>query len=368
MANDHFVFRCIEVSQPIGTFYVGAMDSTDLALISYADMRRIREGPRDVEEFSGIQRPLDPKRVRELQEYVETVDAAFPTSIILQIDSADVEYDPAKSAMQIRREERIAKIIDGQHRIAGLRDYRPGPTFELNVTIFVDMDMEDQALLFATINLKQTRVGKSLAYDLYEFARARSPQKTCHNIAKLLNVRDDSPLHHRIKILGTATKGRQETLTQAAFVDNLIPLISDNPMRDRDALKRGNKLPEPAARYKQRLVFRTLFEANRDAKIAKNLWNFFVAVKNRWPVAWVQVEPGLILNRTTGLVALMRFLGEVFHHLCPDRDSVLEESAYEDVLGRVALEDTDFTREQYLPGTTGQTQLFRDLMSGAGFS
>src|SRR5437667_9365085 len=182
--DDHISFAAAEVDQPIGTFYVGVMSAQDVLAISYADVRRIED--RDIEKVIGIQRPLSPERVEEIRQYVQTVDASFPTSIILAIEGKDAEYDSHTGTMKITRDEGVAKIIDGQHRIAGLEGFE-GP-FELNVTIFVDMDLEDQALLFATINLKQTRVSKSLAYDLFEYYRGRRPQTTCHIVAKLIHI------------------------------------------------------------------------------------------------------------------------------------------------------------------------------------
>src|ERR1017187_8381671 len=238
---------CIEIQQPIGKFYIGAIDSHALVNISFADRRRIEKGERDIEIISGIQRPLAKKRIEELRKYVQSVDASFPTGIILAIDSENADYDSKAHVMKIKNDSNVAKIIDGQHRIEGLVGYEGQEAFQLNVTMFIEMDMEDQALLFATINLKQTPVGKSLAYDLYEFAETRSPQKTCHNIARLLNSRSNSPFFKRIMILGTATGSPNETLTQAAFIDPLLRYITQTPltaMEDRDALKRGKKLPE----------------------------------------------------------------------------------------------------------------------------
>ena len=214
--NNRISFSCIKSSQPIGDFYVGVIDAEALIDISYADLRRLKA--RDIEEFSGIQRPLSETRVAELQKYVNTVDASFPTGIILAISGSDAKFEKKNGMMHVTRRENVAKILDGQHRIAGLEEFR-GDRFELSVTIFIDMDMEDQAMLFATINLKQTKVSKSLMYDLYDFAKTRSPQKTCHNIAKLLNSEPKSPFENKIKILGRATGKPHETLTQAAFVD-----------------------------------------------------------------------------------------------------------------------------------------------------
>jgi len=70
------------------------MDSRDLVAISYADVRRIEQ--RDVEVLSGIERPLSQPRVRELVDYVRTVDATFPTSVILAVTSEHAVFDAAR--------------------------------------------------------------------------------------------------------------------------------------------------------------------------------------------------------------------------------------------------------------------------------
>ncbi len=350
---------CIEVTQPIGTFYIGSIDSADLVQISYADVRRIEE--RDVEVLSGIERPLSLKRVAELRKYVTNIDASFPTGIILAVDSEHATYDPKTRTMMIDNEESVAKIIDGQHRIDGLKGYS-GPKFQLNVTLFVNMDLEDQAILFATINLKQTPVGKSLAYDLFEFAKTRSPQKTCHNIAKLLNSREGSPFHRRIMILGVATGRPTETITQAAFIDRLIGYLSTDPMADRDAIKREQKLQKIDAGMirVRKLIFRNMFIDERDAEIARVLWNYFSAVAGRWPKAWQFKQPGLVLNRTTGFRALMRFLPVAYLSL-GGLDTIVSEEDFRSLFDKVKLADDDFNPVDFVPGTSGQAKLFHTL-------
>lgn len=268
--------------------------------------------------------------------------------------------------MRVRRMSSSAKIIDGQHRIAGLRGYKGSKQFQVNVTLFVGMDEEEQALLFATINLKQTRVNKSLAYDLFDFAKQRSPQKTCHQIVRLLNSSVGSPLYHRVKILGSATPGRKEIATQAAFVDRLLPLISDDPMRDRDAIKRGLALPEPPPNRLRKLIFRGLFASNRDAEIARNVWNLFAAAQQRWPIAWASEGGGLILNRTTGISALMRFLQVAYSEL-PKEQDVVRSNTFRQVFDAVPLTDSDLNASHFVPGSSGQGELFRVLVNAAGY-
>jgi len=351
--------KCLEIIQPIGTFYIGVIDARDLIRISYTDVRRISE--RDVEKYLGIERPLSLKRVRELKNYVNTIDATFPTGVILAISSEHASYDDRTRIMQIDDDSDVAKIIDGQHRIAGLEGFT-GRTFQINVVIFIDMDIEDQAMVFATINLFQTKVSKSLVYDLYEYTKARSPAKTCHNIARLLNSRQGSPLFDRIRILGTATRPYQP-LTQAAFVEALLRLISGDPQQallERDQIKRGMQLKRSPDTETGK-VLRNTFIDEKDAEIAKVIWNYFSAVKERWPVAWEGVdERGNMLPRTNGFRALMRLFPLVYLRVGRP-GSVPSISRFSSVFNNILLDDEDFNTEIYPPGTSGESKLFRDL-------
>jgi len=362
MEDKWITFPCIEISQPIGNFYIGVMDSHDLVRISFADRRRIEQDEREVEVVSGLQRPLSMKRVKELQQYVTNIDASFPTAIILAITSENAAFDPKTKTMRVRDDANVAKIIDGQHRIEGLLGYQQPEKFQLNVTLFVDMDMEDQAIVFSTINLKQTPVGKSLVVDLFDYAKTRSPQKTAHNVARLLTSREQSPFYQKIMILGTATGKASETLTQAGFVDPLIKYISWDPMSDRDQLKRGKKLPfaTPAEIRVRKVIFRNLFIEERDAEIAKIMWNYFKGVEQRWPEAWGPRKTGLVLNRTTGYRALMRFLPLAY--LTLGRDTVIPVAEFKSIFDKVKLKDEDFTPEEFKPGSSGQSQLFKKLV------
>lgn len=360
MNNDSILFPCLEVSQPVGTFYIGAIAALDLVAISFADVRR-PEG-RDIERYIGTQRDLSEGRVAELKQYVTNIDACFPTSVILAIDSQFAEYDEQSRFLRIKKDANVAKIIDGQHRIAGLEDYA-GPTFQVNVTIFIDMDIEDQAMVFATINLKQTKVSKSLAYDLYEYAESRSPQKTCHNVVKLLNSKDGSPFKGRIKILGKATGVGTEVITQATFVDRLLKLVTTNAMGDKDRIKRGKSLERAERNEQKKIVFRNRFIDGQDAEIARILWNYFKAVESRWPKAWNSFEKGRILARTTGFAALMRILPDILNSVDSEQSDIPAPEVFRNFLEKVLLNDDDFTSEKFKPGSSGEGELVKILRS-----
>lgn len=358
VTGDFIEFSCITVQQPIGTYYIGSINSDDLVAISYADIRR-PEG-RDIERYIGTQRDLSEGRVAELRQYVSTVDACFPTSVILAVDAEFAEFDEGRGLLKLVRKENVAKIIDGQHRIAGLQGRQNGAPFQINVTVFIDMDIEDQAMVFATINLKQTKVTKSLAYDLYEYAQSRSPQKTCHNVAKLVNSKEDSPFYKRIKILGKARGIGPELISQATFVDRLLKLMSRDPMADRDAIKRGKSIESVLGRRADGLIFRGHFIEERDAEIAKIVWNYYLAVSRRWPERWDNLDRGNVLPRTTGFAAFMRLLPEIWPE-ASSAESIPSAGTFESILARSTLESEEFTSDNFKPGSSGEAALLQRL-------
>ena len=369
---------CLKVSQPIGDFYIASVPWQQLREITFADVRRLEKEARDVETYLGIQRPLNKKRVTEIGEYVNTADACFPTSVILAVDAHCVRYDEkskkiiltnfqSQEAPELNRSRvQIAKVLDGQHRIEGLGALRPGTSFDINVSIFIDMDIENQAYVFSTVNLAQTKVNKSLVYDLYDYAKSRSPQKTCHNVAVALDSLENSPLHGKIKRLGSATDGRfGETLTQATVVENLIGYITTSAVKDRDDFMRGRK---PKIAVPSELVvtpFRNLFLEEKDLEIADILLYYFSAVRQRWPEAWASSARGWMLNRTNGFRAFMRFLRPAYR-LLGARAEVPSQDAWLDLFNKVSLVDADFTVENFEPGTSGETKLFKRLLNDTG--
>lgn len=369
---------CIKVSQPIGDFYIASIPWQKLREITFADVRRLEKEARDVETYLGIQRPLNKRRAEEIGEYVNTADACFPTSVILAVEAHCVRYDEdlkkivltnfhdASTPELNRSRVQIAKVLDGQHRIEGLGALKPGTTFDINVSIFIDMDIENQAYVFSTVNLAQTKVNKSLVYDLYEYARSRSPQKTCHNVAVALDSLKNSPLHGKIKRLGSATDGRfGETLTQATVVENLLGYITTNPVKDRDEFLRGSKPRKATQAELVTTPFRNLFLEEKDLDIADILLYYFSAVRQRWPEAWMSSTRGWMLNRTNGFRALMRFLKPAYRSLASEGEIPTQE-AWLALFLKVTLADSDFTVDNFEPGTSGETKLFKRLLEDSG--
>lgn len=366
----------LRIEQPIGEYYIASISSKLLCEITQFDVRRIRN-ERDIETYLGIQRPLNNKRVKELNSYVNTVDACFPTAVILAIPGRCTSYDENQRLMTLENfpsddegervlYREIAKVLDGQHRIEGLRAYEGDSDFQVNVSIFVDIDVAEQAYIFSTVNLAQTKVNKSLVYDLYDLAKSRSPQKLAHNIAVALDGHKDSPFYKRIKRLGRATEGRfGETITQAAFVSSLMKYLSDDEVKDRDIYMRGGKPEWAVSEESHKLIFRDMMLKEMDMEITDIIWNYFGAVNHRWPEAWGASGKGMILNKTNGFKALMRFLRDAYLYVAsPGVVPSLEQ--FLSIFERVELEDKDFNVEKYNPGASGEYALYSDLVRLSG--
>lgn len=382
-------FKVIPVRQPVGTFYIASVPAEELVEISYADVRRLASEQRDVERYLGIQRPVSPSRIKQIRDYLGSPDASFPSGVILAVDERCAEYNPQTGMLSLfpyaptaeEREDglepiptgKIAKVLDGQHRLAGFLDedenwtfdFEDGRPFDLNVVIFVGADIAQQANIFATVNLAQTKVNRSLVYDLQELAKSRSPFRTCHKIAVALDDLEDGPLYKRIKRLGVKTPGRTgETITQASFVENLVKFISVNPMRDRNVLLDGGKLHRATEEELRVTPFRNMFIKKNDLDIAEIINNYFTAVRDKWPESWNAVNTqGNLLPKTNAFSALMRYLRErVYVDLAGENFGYIPTAKeFSHYFKHVQLRDRDFTQRNFVPGSGGQAMFFKVL-------
>lgn len=367
---------CLVVQQPMGDFYITSIPASELVKITDFDVRRVMMEERDVERYLGIQRPLNKRRVAEIRSYVSTLDACFPTAVIIAVEGKCAEFDAEKRKLTLRNfmdtddesemvlTRQIGRVLDGQHRLAGLDGF--DGQFEVNISVFVDADIADQAAIFSTVNLAQTKVNKSLAYDLFDLMESRSPQKTAHNIAVTLDREKDSPFFKMIKRLGVATPGRTgETLTQATVVEPILEFITDNAMRDRDLYLRGKKPKKIEDHKLEKHPFQHMFVDNKDFEITDIIWNYFVAVRDRWPDAWASRDRGVMLNKTNGYRALTRFLRPLYLNMTtPGR--VPKTKDFFAVFSEMSLSDENFNVDNFKPGSSGQSELFHLLMSESG--
>ena len=289
-----------EIKQPVGVFYIGKMSSKHIIAISRANPRS---------EGTGVQRDESMRRRKEIAMYCEDPDATFPTPIILSLPSNDntklSKTDLTESADIYKftidtSKGQIADVLDGQHRIGGIS--ASNIDIDLPIVVAFNLTKEQKAYIFATINGNQTTVPKTLVYDLFELSRHRSPNKSCHEIARIMNSSEKSPFKGRLKMLPKRTDAMQ-TLSQGTFVTILRDeLISSIDQRDTIDIKKGKKLQPD-----DKMVLRKYFINDQDEVIVKILLNCFNAVKEVFPQEWDDPN-NFILTKSTGYSAIIKSL------------------------------------------------------------
>lgn len=376
----------LKIHQQDSEFFVGVISAKELVDISFSDVRRIKSEQRDVEKYLGIQRPLDENRVKKIKQYIQSPDATFPTGIVLAVNPNCATFDQDNNTLQLSPflnpefenddeipVHKIAKVLDGQHRIAafmndsGTYDFTLDiKDFQLNVVIFVGLDIDEQANIFATINLAQTKVNKSLVYDLEGLSRIRSPFKSAHQISVALDsATEKSPLYHRIKRLGVKTKGREnnEPLTQAVFVESLIKFISSDSFIDRTLALKNKKIPLASIEELKKLPFRNLFLENKDDDITLILFNYFSAIENKWEKAWNDLDTtGNILPKSNAFKAFMRFLKPLYLNIVGnDIGRIVTQNEFSKHFTTYTISDSDFTSGNFKPGSGGESSFYKVL-------
>lgn len=307
-------YPIIPFEQPAGTFYMSALPAEEVIRISKSNPRLFN--PETLTSEGGIQRELSSRRVKGIASYAETSDAAFPTPILLAIDSRDCVLE--EDSIEISG-SRVADIVDGQHRVYGLDRSSVKGSFVLPVVFIIDATPDEKALLFATINGTQTKVPASLIYELFDVFPSRSPQKTCHEIARTLNSMSESPWFRRLKMLGRkSVSGSLETLSQGTFIKFLLPLVSSDPVGDMEALKKSPVSPEHSE-----CVFNSFFREQNDSMILKILLNLFGGAKRVWSSEWDDPSR-FILTKTLGFSGIMRALPEMVRRGKENGDLTIE--------------------------------------------
>lgn len=328
--------RFVAIDQPVGRFYVTTINAKDLIPLCQSNKR-------DPYNSTGIQRKLDVDRVRDIEKYCKRGNAMFPTPIILSAKSSyfkfyignssidpsekDVKYkDISSGSFEIDNEKLIEEkaffsIVDGQHRLAGIDASNKAEDFDLLVMFVFDTQAFQDAEIFSVINRNQKQVSKSLVYDLYGLTDEITVEKFAHEIVKSLNKIELSYLKGRIKMLGYKVDGfkndnRKQYVSQAAIVDELLPMISKDINLDNECVKKGQAIDKPYGNGKQPL--RKYFYDDDLVGIQVRLIGFFNA--------WIDKIGGKfkeedIIFKTVGFIASL----EIFKNIDLNGDKLDED-------------------------------------------
>lgn len=165
MNKDVARFPFIEIRQEKRSFILSAIPADLLTSISYAAVRRMDD------EEGAVQRVLNQSRIAGIKAFALS-GGDFPASIVLNWMKDRLLID--NGLIIIPNINRAAQIIDGQHRVAGLKEAivdRPAlATQLLPVAIYQGLSTIDCANIFLSINTEQRPVPRSLVFDLYGIA------------------------------------------------------------------------------------------------------------------------------------------------------------------------------------------------------
>lgn len=321
----------IKVKQNIGSFFIGKLTPKILHLISNKKLSRIQD------PVFGIQR--DPKnfKINEIKEYIKSKDATFPNNIIIAIQNDPLEEEQSYilndegDSIQIKLEDGIANILDGQHRVNGFD--KNNEEFELPVAIFLDLSLGEQAKIFAKINSTQTKVDLTLVYDLFGITEDRTPEKVAFHLVEHLNTEADSAWKGKIKTL-TDKKGDLAQGSMAKFFHK--ELLEKN------------------------FIFKKLYFEGKDTDIKNILMNYFNAIAKVFIEEWENREKKYILTKTTGFNGFMLFFLDLIK-LANDKDEPLSTNFFEKYLVNAKPNFLLLNSINYPTGVVGQNKI-RDVL------
>ncbi|MCA3641218.1 MAG: DGQHR domain-containing protein [Methylobacterium sp.] len=363
-----FETKALRVDQRIGTFYVAVLPAELLLQVAASDRLRatMNEDGRGY-TLEGTQRLVQDKRLGEIAAYINRVDAAFPNTIIVAanynvetgFDQGEIEYISSEDEgielrtslvwtvtegedgcheLIIPSSEKLAAIIDGQHRLFAFARAEFDAMSDMNLlcSIFIDLPKALQAQVFATINSTQKRVDRSLTYELFgynvsdEEEKFWTPDKLAVFFTRKLGTDPESPLFGRIMVAPKRDAVLEQIAAQANWrvstavvVDGILRLFSSNPKRDANFMRKVEASPRRELQYSatDRSPLRAFFLECNDALIYKMILNYLKAIDD---VFWRDAGADSFIFRAIGVQAIFDVLRKIAERSLESKDIRVE--------------------------------------------
>ncbi|MFS2034783.1 DNA phosphorothioation-associated DGQHR protein 1 [Polaromonas sp. CT11-55] len=395
----------IRVEQPIGIFYVTVLPARLLLDVAYSDAlsAHLRDSGTSY-ELTGTQRLPQPKRIQPIADYINRADSSFPNSIILAANFrkedgliedeewADDEtptgttthqrwsitdtQDSGSCLLTIPSREKLAAIIDGQHRLFAFTQ-ADSQRLDMNLicSIFLDLPKPFQAQLFATINSTQKPVDKSLTYELFGYNLEEeqeaywSPDKLAVFLTRKLGTEDGSPLKGRIVIapkkdaaLEKLSETRSWKVSTAVVVEGIMRLFTSNPKKDSSyllAVERKRRSDISTFR-KDKSPLREPYLNSADAVIYQMTLNYLKVCDK---IFWEPAKAGSFITKTVGVQALFDILR--LHSAKAYSSRNISESHFQDLL--LPAGNIDFSSAVFKNASgSGRTAIRRAIEEAIG--
>lgn len=292
----------IPICQKDHLMYMTSINSS--ILYKHGDIRRQID-----DSDNGIQRILKEPRVDQIAGYINnnTTTPLFVTPIVVSLNSdyivkpinknEDIISDDSGNKVIIEFDDEtqdLFNIIDGQHRLAGIKRYdeehETNISLQMPVVFIVDADLYSSAEIFLNINANQKPVDWSSLYNLFGILEKESGEKTVpafsSKIASILNNSSESPFHKSIKMYGIKTSPEQ-FISQATVAHR----IAKHTWRTKSGKARA---------------FTVLYDDNSYRLLAKAIMNIFNVFIKTYPDTWNSTET--LAKKSVGYMAIIDFM------------------------------------------------------------
>ncbi|BBO80910.1 hypothetical protein DSCO28_14760 [Desulfosarcina ovata subsp. sediminis] len=218
-------------------FYNFLIKPSDLLKISHIS----HKASRDIQDIETYQRMLQPKRLKEIAEYIDD-GGQFPTNIVINIrtknklrfEKIDNLGESSFGRLYLPNQYAAAMVIDGQHRLYGyahteriLKGIDDKST--VPVLAYENLLPTKEAKLFVDINCEQVRVNRNLLNEinatLYWDSEDFKLQldALCSRVVMTMNSKQASPVFDRVKLTN-----RDQTYLRCLTLTNFIDSLKEN--------------------------------------------------------------------------------------------------------------------------------------------
>lgn len=236
----------LEVLQHDKKRYVGVAPARDLVRLATTV---------ELKETQEAQRPINPKRLSEIAQFVSSNGGILSTSIVIGTKNDNLSVEPAdikgidnlykmkfpETEAEFEKFKDSFDIMDGQHRLFSFLsdDYAltDAEDFDITFEMYIKPTLRERRLIFKNTNEKQEKVASNLLmWFRAKLDMLNEKEQTYHQVVSLLNSESCSPLKGRIimgaeRVVGGLKAEQIITVLSKSDVKNIAsPALSDEKM------------------------------------------------------------------------------------------------------------------------------------------
>jgi len=304
-------------------FYNFLIRPSELLKISHVS----HKASRDIQDIDTYQRMLQPKRLKEIAQYIDT-GGQFPTNIVINIRSRrklrfeKIEKigDSAFGKLYLPNQYASAMVIDGQHRLYGYaysERVLNGKETKSTVPVlaYENLPPTKEAKLFVDINCEQVRVPRNLLNEINATLYWDSDDfklqidALCSRVVMTLNVKQSSPIYDRVKMTN-----RDQTYLRCLTLTNFIDALKENKFFGEE--KASGVVPGPLSDSSSSDLEKTM---NKAVEVLEGYLGIFAKeAPYHWDLGNLKKEKESqigYLATNEGIRALLRVLKEILVHI-----------------------------------------------------